>query len=91
MKVPSSEGEGSYTVLVCPWGHPRENICECPGYYFKQKCRHQEEAMDRVCGWTELQIGKYKQTKEQKKSMTCPRCHGPTVWRLEVEDVEKDT
>lgn len=84
----SSTGEGSYKVLVAPWGHPRENICECNGYYFKQKCRHQEEAMDLVCGWTELQIGEYTQTSAQRSNMQCPRCGGETLWRMEVEEEE---
>jgi hypothetical protein len=44
--------------------------------------------MDRVCGWTELQVGEYKQNQEQRKAKICPRCGGQTVWRMEVEEDE---
>jgi hypothetical protein len=44
--------------------------------------------MSRVCGWTELQKGEFKQTDDQKTGMICPRCKGQTLWRLEVEDGE---
>lgn len=86
--VPSSSNTGTYMVLVAPWGHPRENICECPGYVFTGKCYHQEDAMDQVCGWTELQEGEYKQNKEQRANMVCPRCQGETLWRMEVVEDE---
>lgn len=90
IKVPSDSGPQLYTVLVAPWGHPRENICECAGYAFTSKCKHQEIAMSRVCGWTELQIGKHTQTKEQRDGCVCPRCKGETLWRMEViEDDEE--
>jgi hypothetical protein len=88
VQIASSSSSGSYTVMVAPWGHPRENICECPGYVFTGKCRHQEEAMDRVCGWTELQVGDYQQTKEQRANKECPRCHGETLWRMEIVEDE---
>jgi hypothetical protein len=86
--IASESGPGSYKVLVAPWGHPRENICECPGYVYGGKCKHQEQAMDVVCGWTELQIGDFKQNSEQRKKKICPRCSGSTFWRMEVDEDE---
>ena len=44
--------------------------------------------MDRVCGWTELQVGDYEQTKEQRANKECPRCHGETLWRMEIVEDE---
>ena len=88
ISVESDSGPGTYKVLVAPWGHPRDNICECGGYVYTGKCKHQERAMDRVCGWTELQVGEHKQTDEERKGMVCPRCKGETLWRMEVAEDE---
>jgi hypothetical protein len=44
--------------------------------------------MDIVCGWTELQVGDFKQNPEQRKNKICPRCNGTTFWRMEVEEDE---
>lgn len=88
MVVGSSSGAGHYTVLVAPWGNPRENICECAGYFYRAKCQHQEKAMDLVCGWTEKQQTKDKQSAEQRASNQCPRCGGETLWRMDVEEEE---
>lgn len=77
-----------HVVLVCPWGNAVENICECPGYFHRGRCRHQAEAMDAVCGWTEQQVGQHAQTDEQRKQKICPRCGGPTTWKMEVIDDE---
>jgi hypothetical protein len=74
-----------YLVLVCPWGVGRENICECPGYFHRGQCKHQLQAMDALCGWTEFQEpARFIQTPEQRKAKVCPRCGGPTLWRMEV-------
>lgn len=86
IRMPSATSDDTYTIMVCPWGLPRENICECAGYHYRGECRHQAEAMDRVCGWTAQQIGEYNQTEAQSKSKVCPRCGGPTIYRMEVID-----
>lgn len=86
VKVPSASREGeSHLVMVCPWGTPHENICDCPAYFYRASCRHQLEAMDLVCGWSEL-VDKLAQTDEQKKYKVCPRCKGPTQWKMEVDN-----
>lgn len=87
IEVPSSKGDSRYVVLVCPWGNAVENICECAGYTYRGHCRHQTDAMDALCGWTELQEPKkFTQTEEQRKHKVCPRCGGHTQWKMEVED-----
>ena len=92
IKVPSQSREGdSHLVMVCPWGNPRENICDCPGYYYRFECRHQLEAMDLVCGWSELhRPQKFVQTEQQRTNRVCPRCGGPTDWRMEVIESDED-
>lgn len=89
VSIRSSSSDMIYLVLVCPWGNPRENICECPGYAYRGQCRHQIDAMDKVCGWTELQVKpdgtpSLEQTAQQRKDKMCPRCGGHTKWALEV-------
>lgn len=86
-----------YRVMVSPWENPRENICECKGYFYNNgRCKHQEMAQTARCGWTELQVvppdwkPKYVQTPEQRKGKICPRCEGPTVWKMEVDEDEED-
>lgn len=88
MEVASESRPGErYVVHVCPWGNATENICECPGYFHRGRCKHQTQAMDALCGWTELQEPKrYEQTDEQRKAKVCPRCGGPTSWQMEVAE-----
>jgi hypothetical protein len=89
--VPSSTQKIDYTVLVCPWGLSRENICECQGYMYTGHCRHQKIADDKLCRWQEL-YGPEKQEEAQRKMMTCPRCGGQTKWTMEViDDLGTDT
>lgn len=90
VEVASSRDDGSrYVVMVCPWGNAVENICECAGYTYRGSCRHQVEAMDALCGWTELhEPQRFVQTDEQRQNKICPRCGGPAVWRMEVEEDE---
>lgn len=86
IKVASaSQPDESHLVLVCPWGIPYENICDCPAYFYRGRCRHQTEAMDLVCGWSEL-LDKVQQDEHQKQHKVCPRCKGPTQWKMEVVD-----
>lgn len=92
IEIPSTSREAIYTVLVCPWQSPSENICECEGYLYGGYCKHQEMAQIAVCGWTELQVKppkmepEFVQTKAQRKNKICPRCGGPTLWRMEVDE-----
>ncbi len=83
--VPSESQGIDYTVMVCPWDHHRENICECKGYVFKGHCKHQLMAWNKICRWNELD-GPEKQNEDQQKGKVCPRCNGPTSWQLEVID-----
>lgn len=85
VNVASDSRPIDWVVMVSPWGNPLENICECPGYLYKGKCKHQIIAMKKTCRWTELE-GPELQTESQVKSKTCPRCGGPTSWELEVVD-----
>lgn len=71
-----------YTVFVNPWSGFEENICQCEGYMFQGKCRHQAEASDHICGWHELDDGP-NQTDEQQTHQVCPSCGGPTMYVLE--------
>jgi hypothetical protein len=86
VELPSaSDPQMRYVVMVCPWGNAKENICECAGYTYRGECRHQVEAMDALCGWSELHEPKrHVQTDEQRTNKVCPRCGGPTKWTMEV-------
>lgn len=93
IEIPSSSDPNvMYTILVCPWENPAENLCECPGYMFQGRCKHQAMAQMQVCGWTELQVKPPKmepafvQNEAQRKNKICPRCGGPTMWRMEVDE-----
>src|SRR3954469_5200937 len=95
IEIPSDSEPGiRYVVMVCPWGNATENICECRGYFHRSACKHQRMAMDALCGWTELQVGmdgnpRYVQTPEERNAKVCPRCQGPTTWKMEI--VENDS
>ena len=85
VQVESSTKRGlDYLVMVSPWGDSRDNNCECPGYMMKGACRHQVEAMKKVCRWTEL--GNEPQSEQEYEKRVCPRCGGPTKWELEIEN-----
>ena len=71
-----------YTVLVQTPDETQEVICECEGYVFRGYCKHQKQAMEALCKWTE-KIGPEAQTNEQRKDKICPRCGGPTEWRMD--------
>lgn len=74
-----------YIVQTNPWGESSENICQCKGYTYRGTCAHQSIAANEICGWHEL-WAREKQDEEQRKSMTCPRCKGPSQWVMEVQD-----
>lgn len=80
--VGASGGDASYTVFVSPWA-THESICECKGYRFRGRCKHQEIAAARVCGWTEL-TGDRQQNVDERKNRVCPSCGGPTKWEVDV-------
>lgn len=82
VEVPSSDGLHTYVVLVNPWGNPSENVCHCEGYTFRGKCRHQEAAIEKVCGWTELKHDA--QDDVQRRHKLCPVCGNPTKFEVEV-------
>lgn len=83
VEVPSSDGGTTYVVLVNPWSNPRENVCHCEGYNFRGQCRHQIEARDRVCRWSELVNGPT-QSEGQRGARICPRCGNPTKYEVDV-------
>lgn len=83
VKVESSREDGTfYVVLVNPWGTTNENICECRGYVYRGNCRHQHEASQKLCRWSDAD-GPEVQTEEQERNNVCPRCHKATRTRLE--------
>lgn len=86
VKIASESEENlEYLVLVNPWGQPGENLCECPGYTFRGRCKHQSFAAAKVCRWAENNPQyKVKQTEQDKETMTCPACDGQTKWEFEV-------
>lgn len=87
INVASDSRPIDWVVMVCPWNHPRENICECPGYLYRGTCKHQVIADNAICRWTELE-GPEEQSEEQRKIKKCPRCGELTSWHLEVVDDE---
>lgn len=84
VRVASSSGEGHYVVLVSPWS-AQESICECKSYLYRGRCKHQDEAARRVCGWSELEHPQ-QQTDDERKMKICPKCGGATRWEVEVYD-----
>jgi hypothetical protein len=84
IRVESSNQDGYYTVMVCPWGEQNDHICECAGYAYRGQCRHQETAQRFRCGWKEIESD-ILQTEGEKESKLCPKCGGPTKWAIEVK------
>lgn len=84
VEVPSSSGEDVYVVLVNPWGDTRENICHCKGYSYRGECRHQQEAVLKLCHWHSLRPNALQQTPEQQTQKICPKCGGPTKYEVEI-------
>lgn len=74
-----------YIVHVNPWGKVSEFICECAGYVYRGTCRHQKEALEHICFWSESE-GPEAQTHAQKTRMICPRCGGRTEIVMERDD-----
>lgn len=82
----STDPDTTYVVLVNPWGTAAESICDCRGYHFTGRCKHQTLALKRVCGWSELDNHGILQTDLQKKDQECPKCLGATRWNMEIAD-----
>lgn len=77
VKVPSSDGENFYLVLLPPWERTeKEIVCECRSYEVRGRCRHQREALSLVCNWSELDGEP--QSVEQHEAHLCPECGGQT-------------
>lgn len=78
IQVPSaSDPEVYYLVTVPPWDRTEdEAVCECYGYEYRGRCRHQREALSMICNWSSLDSEK--QTADQEKRRICPECGGPT-------------
>lgn len=86
--IPSSSQEGkAYVVHVNPWKNDDEHICECPGYVYHGKCRHQKEAADKICGWHQL-VSPEEQDADQWRIGLCPRCGGPTLRQVVEDDAD---
>ena len=80
VEVPSSDpAKPPYLITIPPWdrGNPDEISCSCPGYEFRGYCRHQREAWQYVCNWSEIDSA-LQQTEEQRKKRICPECEGKT-------------
>ena len=79
-----------YTVLVNPYVTVSEFVCDCKGFEFRGKCRHQRQALDQVCWWPlVVRDPQPEQTDTQRRSKECPQCGGPTKWEMvDVEEVE---
>lgn len=76
-----------YDVLITDSEDPTTAICACPGYEYRGYCRHQREAFEKICGWTDL-TGPEVQTPEQHANQVCPRCGDDTRWTMEAVDDE---
>lgn len=73
----SSEPGKIYEVILPPWERIEEEIvCGCPSYEFRGRCRHQREALNMVCNWSELDGEP--QTPDEKREKVCPECGGRT-------------
>lgn len=82
-EVTSSQDEDQkYVVHVNPWANRSEqHVCECKGYQFRGRCRHQKEAHQNHCGWNAAESVE-SQTPEQERNRICPRCGGPTHYSM---------
>src|SRR5947207_11630292 len=79
--IPSNTTPGKKYRCLIPYPEDtwdsEEVICECPGFLYRGRCRHQAEAYAMLCRWTERK-GPEIQTPEQERDRICPRCLGPT-------------
>lgn len=81
ISVPShSDPAVLYNVVIQSPNDPEDIVCECEGYLYRGYCSHQNEALAQICGWTEFE--EEEQTDDQVRQKICPRCGGPTEWRM---------
>lgn len=75
VKVPSSNGEGEYTIS----GYFENGVvsCTCPGFQFNGTCKHTRFETEE-CGWSAADSPET-QTLHQRNNHICPRCGGGTV------------
>jgi hypothetical protein len=79
-----------YTVLVNPFVTKKEFVCDCKGFEYRGTCRHQTEALSKVCWWPIVPRNpQFEQTDQQKRDKVCPNCSGPTKW--EMIDADEET
>ncbi|HEY5443064.1 MAG TPA: hypothetical protein VIJ87_01055 [Pyrinomonadaceae bacterium] len=83
----SADEDAHYVVHVNPWANRSEqHVCECKGYQYRGRCRHQKEAHLDHCGWNEVD-SEIQQTPEEAKNRICPECGGPTHYAMwEVDE-----
>jgi hypothetical protein len=78
----ASDEDNHYVVHVNPWANRHEqHVCECKGYQYRGRCRHQKEAHDDHCGWNAVESD-VQQTPEQEQKRECPECGGPTGFAM---------
>ena len=85
--VASASVEGlDHKVTVSSWGY----LCDCDGYRFRGKCRHEAEARQKRCLWNEILYPEAPQDDFERAEGQCPFCGGPTVTVAMLEDDEDE-
>lgn len=82
VRIESASKPGQlHLVLVNPYVTKREFVCDCIGFEMRGTCRHQVEALDKVCWWPMVH-GDIEQTPAQELTRECPHCFGPTRYEM---------
>lgn len=72
----------NYIVHVNPWANRSEqHVCECPGYTYRGRCKHQAMAHNAICGWNEIE-GPEEASADDIQARRCPRCAGPAHYAM---------
>lgn len=88
VEVPSESSDAVYVVLVTDPNAPHEAVCDCRAFQFSKDgtCKHQQQAVDMLCYWTEGD--EEVQTPKQRRNKICPRCgHNSTEWTMDYAEV----